>query len=575
MKDQEVPASDLPDNLSGSSGQEVPANDLPDSASGEEVPASDLPKDHSTLGQKALTVIEGLGRGATAGASDAVDVGLRNIAPSLRMSPDTLAPDPKEVLARKEANPLLAGASELAGNFGMLSRLPQFGSKAIDGLIKMGIIGGGDELSKAMLGQGDPATAVASHIAESGAVGLLGGALFGKIESLGPKALKAIEDTKIGTKVKSFLSGVGHAATIPGFEPVALENSSLLPDEASRLHNKSFMDGQKFYKGLGTTAALGAGNAVGGPTGITMAPFLEKMLGPAVGRTAQKYVAPAILKASASGAINNLTDIVDHATTCSAGYSKINSAIQNLFNSTSNKAVEIYDSEKDRKKVKDFIDKGGVDEQIRSEAGQQGIPTQSFAKGGTVSPETPNLNPVAQVFPEQNNLISSTKGRVSTFLNSIKPTENMPKLPFDKAPKNKQEMRDYDKAIDLANNPLSILNKVKSGTLLPTHMKAFTSMYPELHSELSKQMTKKISEIQADESKRPKYHTRQAMSLFLGASLDSTMTPQNIMAAQSVFAQQKAQMQAPAKKGSDSGMSKVAQAAMTPAQAREKALNKT
>ena len=102
--------------------------------------------------------------------------------------------------------------------------------------------------------------------------------------------------------------------------------------------------------------------------------------------------------------------------------------------------------------------------------------------------------------------------------------------------------KNYDRAVDIAAQPLGILNHIKNGSITVQDLKHFTQMYPELHTHLAKEMTKRITENQmADE--KPEYKTRQGLSAFLGAPVDSTFTPQNMMAVQAIFANQNAQKQ--------------------------------
>ena len=81
--------------------------------------------------------------------------------------------------------------------------------------------------------------------------------------------------------------------------------------------------------------------------------------------------------------------------------------------------------------------------------------------------------------------LNTARARISGYLNSVRPLENSAKLPYDSDRKDARKERDYDKVLSLANQPLSILNHIKDGTLLPRHVKHFTQMYPELHQELS------------------------------------------------------------------------------------------
>ena len=66
-------------------------------------------------------------------------------------------------------------------------------------------------------------------------------------------------------------------------------------------------------------------------------------------------------------------------------------------------------------------------------------------------------------------------------------------------------------------------------------MSAIKSVYPDLHAHLSSKITQRLMENKMDEGKKPPYKMRQALSLFLGGNVDSTMTQSNIMAAQNSF----------------------------------------
>lgn len=576
LSGKEVPPEDLPDNLSG---QPVPAEDLPDSLSGTEVPPEDLPVDHSTSGQQVLTAIEGLGRGLSGGLTDALAVGMRKGATALGVSPENLhyiAPEPENIYSRKEENPTISTATELGGNISSFSKLPQIGSKAINGMIQMGLIAGGDEISKAMLGHGDPSSAVAARIAEEGALGLLTGGIFGKIEKLGAKGLAALENAKFGKKIPSFLSGIAHASTFPEElekKAVSLSRSALTEKEISNFDEKAFVAGQKFFnsylakapKYISKVSFPIIGGIAGGTAGALAGSGLEAGLEYILPKMSSKYLAPAILKAAASGSVDNISHIVDHATKLSRGASKVNKVVEGIFKAGEHAAFNFEFSESEREKLRKYVEEGGVDQEIRDEniANPEG-----YAKGGMVEVEQPDE--VSRVYPEQHVLLSSAKARISGYLNSARPTYVSSQLPFDKQYKDDNKEREYNKVLDLANRPLSILNHVKKGTLLPKHMTAFTQMYPELYQDLSKKLTAEMMKSKVKGAKKPGYKTRQALSLFLGASLDSTMTPMGIQAAQNVFAQQRAQKSM----ASNAAISKLDDSARTSQQSREKRQNK-
>jgi len=154
-------------------------------------------------------------------------------------------------------------------------------------------------------------------------------------------------------------------------------------------------------------------------------------------------------------------------------------------------------------------------------------------------------DPLADLFPEHNIVLNTAKARASNYLNTLKPSSVTTKLPFDSTPSTTKQDRDYKEALKLAASPLSILRHVAQGRLMPDTRKHFANMYPELHDDMSKRMTQGITEAQL-EGRKPSYRVRQAMSLFMGAPLDSTFTPQSIIAAQQVFAPKAPPQGAPA-----------------------------
>lgn len=587
---QEVPASDLPDNAA-LSGQPVPPEDMPPQ-SGQEVPPDDLPDNvinekYQTKSQQGLTGLEGVARGATAGLSDALAVGMRKGASALGVSPENLhyvAPAPEDISGRKKANPIESTSSEILGNVGLLGNLSQMGTKAIDGMIKMGIIAGGDEISKAMLGQGDPLPAVASHIAESGALGLVTGGLFGKLENVTQQGLQALENSKLGSKLSSFVTGLGHAASFPGVDTVSLEGSALLPEEAEGLDNKAFKSGQKAYnqymvslpKYSARVAAPYLGGRLGGVPGAAASGVVEQLMEHVAPKVSQKVVAPALMKVAASGNLENLSQIIDHATTIGKGASKINKGVQALFGSAGDKVFDFATSEKNRDKLKQWIEGGGVDADIQNTVGSQSS-AQGYAEGGQVNLPQQGAtignkpDPVATHWPDQAMALTETAGNVSHYLKSIKPNPQTPALPYDTVHKNPKAENSYNEAIDLANEPLSVLRHLKKGTIQPRHIDAIKSMYPGLHGELSKKITQEITKQQLDGKNKIPYKVRQGLSLFMGTPLDSTLTQQGIAAAQATFMQAQPQ---PQPKNSKSELSNLGKSTMTASQSREARLNK-
>ena len=511
---------------------------------------------YGSLGQQALTAVEGAAQGIAGPIATGVELGLSKLG-----VPGISADD---IAARREENPWTHGIAETAGLLSpvgegaaiakAVEHIPaalsvggKAGAAALKGMIASGLFQTSDEMSKAMIGQGDPNTPVSSAIAHVGAAGLFGlgtGALF----SASSSGLQKLADEKVGEKASQFIKDFGerwHQKT--SFDPVAEAEATKGLSKGAKFADTVFKQGpEKIASTISKTAGTAVGTAIGGPTGTfggyyvadKLAPYLENIVGKPVSKTA----IPAVIKALSTENAQSVMKAIDYSNQANKGFQKINNTIKNVVTGTGQQAYEGYASERDRQKLKDYIDKGGV--------GQELQPTPQYAEGGDVkqAPGTPDEG-LASIFPEQHVLVNAAKGRISQYLSSVKP--NNPKgLMFDAEMKHPAKEQSYDNAIDLALHPLSIMNHVKQGTLLHEHVQHLSSMYPELKQHLDQTLTNALVAKKDDEEK-PSYKSRVSMGLFLGTPLDSTMTPQSIIAAQPIPKPppQQAQAQGKAKRG--------------------------
>lgn len=140
-----------------------------------------------------------------------------------------LGVDPKNIAARQAVNPLLHGTAEagtfvgsmftgvgeaaLLGKIGDVaahaSEMGKIGSAAIKGAIEGGLFQGGDEISKSILGQGDPNDSAASALWHMGSAGVMGGAGGAVISGIATPTLAKIAESKMGTRFSQFLSDMG------------------------------------------------------------------------------------------------------------------------------------------------------------------------------------------------------------------------------------------------------------------------------------------------------------------------------------------------------------------------------
>lgn len=448
--------------------------------------------------------------------------------------------------------------------------LSKIGSSVLSSAVQGMGMQAGDELTKSMLGQGDPSEGAGSILLHIGGAGLINGLAGGVFNALGQgttKGLAALENTKLGDKAEKILAGMGfgakaHSMGIPQQEALEIAQKEHLP--GVKLYYSGLQAATNKAAGYATDALVGlGGNALGGPLGAYFAAkFSDKFVAPIVEKVLQKplvginnkLVIPTVVNALSKGQTSGLFNALNYAAKASKGANAVNKGVESLFKGGSHQLFNDMVSERDEQKIRDYIDEGGAGKELHDALQSNPSPseeTPQFAEGGEVQPEQ-DAGSIANLYPEQNMLLSASKSRMSNYLNSIKPRSNTPKLPFDRKPDDKVQNKVYDNAIRLAAAPLSILKHVKDGTLQAEHMRHMNGMYPDLVQHLQKKVTKRMMESQLDDEK-PSYKTRQAMAIFLGSPLAQYQTPSGIQAAQQSFqgsqTPQQGQQQAKTKKG--------------------------
>lgn len=317
--------------------------------------------------------------------------------------------------------------------------------------------------------------------------------------------------------------------------------------------------------GLGSSVSTYAGKALG----EAISPYIENT----IGRPMKSHLIPGVLKVMEAGRFSAIGEALEHADNIARGNSAIEFGVNSLFTGgklTTHKLYEEAD-EKTKERIKKFISDGGLNQQIQNSLQKtdpkSAQPLPHFAEGGLVEKQpvpkdadsSQEASKLSQVYPEQSMLMSMAKGRVTDYLNSVRPVDSAPALPFDKKPKDPHKDKNYSRALQIAVKPLSILKNIQNGTLDMQTLKHMTQMWPEVHSQLSKKLTEKMAKAQMDGGKMPPYHVRQGLAMFIGAPLDSNMTPSSIQAAQAVFAKQKAALQSAPASGQKQNTSKLGQ----------------
>lgn len=132
-----------------------------------------------------------------------------------------------------------------------------------------------------------------------------------------------------------------------------------------------------------------------------------------------------------------------------------------------------------------------------------------------------------------NHQVSSAESttRAMQYLQALKP-KPFQSSPLDKKiePTPEQEAR-YNRALDIANQPASVLEHVKNGTLQASDIQDLNAMYPALYKSMAQKLSDQMTRQVSDGESIP-YHTRMGLSLFLGQPIDTSMNPASIQAAQ-------------------------------------------
>lgn len=189
-------------------------------------------------------------------------------------------------------------------------------------------------------------------------------------------------------------------------------------------------------------------------------------------------------------------------------------------------------------------------------------PTKLFNVGGDTG----------HYLPDHGTAMAETAARAVNYLNSLRPDVDK-RMPLDaKLPANAVQKAKFNRALDIAESPLLVLDHVKEGTLLPEDLVTLQNVAPGLYDRLKNKLnTEMIDHLSGDES--VPYKTRIGLALFLGQPLDSTMTPAAIQSLQASSVPPQPQ-QAPNPKPSATSMqklSKIGAETATPGQQRQMA----
>lgn len=179
--------------------------------------------------------------------------------------------------------------------------------------------------------------------------------------------------------------------------------------------------------------------------------------------------------------------------------------------------------------------------------------------------------------PDHGTAMAETAARAANYLNSLRPNLDK-RMPLDAKPvENPIQKAKFNRALDIAESPLIVLDHVKEGTLLPEDLVTLQSVAPGLYERLKQKLNTEMIDHLSEDDAVP-YKTRLGIAMFLGQPLDSTMTPEGIQALQAARIPPQQPQMAQGKEPSATSMqklSKIGAETATPGQQRQMAKAKS
>jgi hypothetical protein len=165
---------------------------------------------------------------------------------------------------------------------------------------------------------------------------------------------------------------------------------------------------------------------------------------------------------------------------------------------------------------------------------------------------------VGEHMPETMMQMSKTIANAVEYLQQNKPQLNKA-APLDMDPKaNATQIAHFNDVANVVNNPLSVLNRLKDGTLSSVHIRALSSVYPNVLLKMQEETMKNLIRYQSEKRPPLPYKMRLGLSKLFGHPMDSSLvhvgTNQVTLAG---IGMAKAAMLAPQERPSKSGMGRM------------------
>lgn len=195
----------------------------------------------------------------------------------------------------------------------------------------------------------------------------------------------------------------------------------------------------------------------------------------------------------------------DYVNNAVKGQKTIDRATKNFFNVVKGSEIvapHLMPDDKSRERLKDHLEALNTS------------PDSVFNVGGNIGHYMPN----------HAYAVGTIAASAINYFNSLKPKQAQ-SSPLDaKPPIDKIAEAKYNRALDIAQQPLLILHHAKNGSLQAQDIVTLNTIYPSLRGQIASKLSEHMIG-HVDQKKFIPYAERQSLSMLIGSPLDSTMAP--------------------------------------------------
>lgn len=483
-----------------------------------------LQKQYGGAGQQAMAGLEGIAQGVAG--------------PLAPLAERAVGIPAEDIRSRAEANPITHGIGEGVGftgslfvpelkGAGLAAQVGNVGEKAaallpeaasviartgIKASAEMAALQTSNELSKMVLNDpGQTLGSAAINIGLSGVIGGVGGAALGAVSPLWAKAKNVTGVDKLVSDYMAESQAIAQSKLVNPADALSSEFEAIPASKGNTSpgvklarwvdENGASAISKSIGRSTASTVGAGIGALVGHP--IAGAWMGDKVLGGVFSALA-KPLAEGVLDSSAAKAS------VDYLGNVIKGQNLLDSTISKLFSSGS----EIL--------AKDLIPTQSSRNLLQKSLDFASVPDNAVQVGGKIG----------HYLPSHATAAAETTAAATNLFNSMKPTQPVMN-PMDATPPiDKASESNYNRALDIAQQPLLALQHVKKGTLLPQDVQVLRTVFPNLHDAMIGKISTALIQ-NPDAKQNIPYAQRVSMNMFIGGNpLDGTMTP---MAMQSII----------------------------------------